>query len=74
MKFYIRTSEGETRYVDSLREGLVSLSDPTGYRLTITDDDGAEIIIRRYTEIIPGHIPEDLVYENVNVVIRGIKS
>lgn len=45
-KFYIRSNEGETFYVDSLEEALTHLVSDKGYRLTVSDSQGNELIIR----------------------------
>lgn len=46
MSFYIRSIDGATFYVDTLKEGLTHLVGPQGYRLTIADGQGSEVVIR----------------------------
>lgn len=51
--FYIRTREGETFHVESLEEALEEFMGDSGYRLTFSDSNGKELVIRRIQEGSP---------------------
>lgn len=58
--YYVRTASGQTHYVDSLRAGLMNLTGEDGYRLTISDGGGNEVVIRKaqrwHTDTVMGGV------------------
>lgn len=43
---YLRTQRGDVFYAESLEEALSILTGEDGYRLTISDEQGNEIVVR----------------------------
>jgi hypothetical protein len=67
--FYIRTTEGECFYVETLAEALKQFASEEGYRLTITSGEH-EIVIRRNTnEIVSSFALETEKEYEANVTI-----
>jgi hypothetical protein len=66
--YYIRTQNGETFYVDTLKEALDEFLGDDGYRLTLSSDN-KELVIRKsypWTESDNGKLEAlaNLVYRN----------
>lgn len=74
MEFYIRTQDGQTFNVETLKEALTILVGPNGYRLSIKDPEtGAEIVIRcDNSSFSKNSVMPQLYSDNANLVVRGI--
>lgn len=68
-QMYVRTSEGEAKFLPS-SEAVEQFLSRTGYRITIELDDGGAIILRRDCEVDPEVTPLDEWVVQCRVTIR----